>query len=317
MRIIISTVEEKEILLHGITELTFGDAADAACAYISVCFTSDKSIGEIVSVKAYDGSTLVFNGFCDCQRKSIGRSGIEYYVYARSSASLLLDNEAKPFTYMNVTTSTLFELYARELGFTNKLPKISCEALYEVQKGSSCFGAINQFTTLISGKRIYVTPNNEITVLEEKETISFNSLDLISAVETINRSEPLSSVIYKRDSLENDYTVNAHAGLSDSLMLKRVKYINLGTIPPLQRDYTVLNQLKQSYEKYKVLELTVNGYAKSALFTKLQYPQGNTVDEYILYEKKYMSDKNAEKTKLFFRKNIDIKEITYVDKQTG
>ena len=89
--------------------------------------------------------------------------------------------------------------------------------------------------------------------------------------------------------------------------------VNLDSLPDWQADFTVKKRLKDSYEKYKTLQLTVSGFCDAALFTKMSYEPDGKQEEYILYEKKYTFDKNGEKTKLLFRKNIDVKEITYVD----
>ncbi len=313
MRIVIKTIDEVSKELEGVSQLTFGDDADAACSYISVSFTDKENLGEVDSVKVYDGDKLIFNGFCDLMKKTSLEDKNRYYIYARSSASLLLDNEAKPFTYFNPTASFLFSIYAKELGFTDKLPDISCDALYEVQKGSSCFGAVNNFVNLFTGSRIYVNPENEIMLLAEGESADINDFRVLEATEVINRSEPISSVVYKRDSAEHDYSVNAYAGISDELKINRKRYINLGSLPKLQRDFTVMRNLEKSYEKYKTLELLVDGYADIALFTGIKYPSDQNNKEYILYEKKYTSDGRGSRTKLLFREKIDIKEITYVD----
>ncbi len=313
MNIFVKTVSGEEYEVGGIEEIMLDESADAACAALTFSFVTEKSAGEIDRVFAYENGELIFNGFCDRQKEKYLSSKTRCFVYARSGAALLLDNEAKPFSYQNATASVLFDAYARELGFINKLPDISCEALYEVQKGSSCFGAINRFVSLVNGGRISVTPMNEIVLPEGGKRIDANALDIIEAVAAVNRSEPLSSIAFKRGAGEKNYGKTAHARISDGLGIRRLKLVNLESLPEWQRDFTVVRTLAASYEKYKTLELTVSGYARYALFSKMHYAANGDDGDYILYGKRYCLDKSGEKTKLFFRKSIDIKEITYVD----
>lgn len=67
---------------------------------------------------------LIFNGYCDCQRTTADERGFETYIYARSSACLLVDNDAFAYTYNRPSAQSLFDAYAKPFGFSYKLDDI-------------------------------------------------------------------------------------------------------------------------------------------------------------------------------------------------
>ena len=65
---------------------------------------------------------------------------------------------------------------------------------------------------------------------------------------------------------------------------------------------------------YKRLEITLKGYVESELLQRFDYSSKlGDFNDYLLFEKVYSIDENAEQTKLILRKNIDISEVNYVD----
>lgn len=314
MRIVLTDIQGGEYEPEDISEITLDESSDAVCSALSLRCAPVKNNADLHKIRAYDGKRLIFNGFVDLTRESFTKGGSELYIYARSSASLLLDNEAFAYTFRNPTAVSLFNAYARELGFEHNLPEVSCEALYEVQKGSSCFGAVNSFVRLITGKSLYVTPENVLKPLEsDGKIVDGDMLDCVSEVRTTDRSDALSLIKYKREQGEKDYSVNACALVSEELKLNRRKYINLGLTPEWQRDFTVLDTLKRSFEKYKTLELTVEGFAEYGLMTEFSYTVSGVRERYLLYAKRYTFSGDGEKTKLRLARKTDLKEIVYVD----
>lgn len=72
---------------------------------------------------------------------------------------------------------------------------------------------------------------------------------------------------------------------------------------------------KESFKNYKNVELTVLGYVEEELYQRFNIQcEIGSFDDYLLSEKIYYYDSNGEKTKLILSKNIDIKEVNYVDK---
>jgi hypothetical protein len=301
--------------LSDLTEFNFTQTAGVACDSLSLRTADQNAMEEITAVKAYDGENLIFNGYCDNQIIKESDSGFEVYCYARSSASLLVDNEAQPFTYNNPTAKQLWYSFAKDFGFTCDLPMIECQQKYEVSKGVTCYGAISQFVSLLTGEQIYVSPENSIKLLEKSSRIkSLSSYNVMSAKAVINRSEPLTEICFKKTTSSAGYTLHTKSRLQEQGLNVRRQYVNLSALPQWQREYVVTQRLKASYEDYRILELTVSGYVKENLYQRFSYSSGlGSFDDYLLAEKKYICDKSGEYTKLTLKKEFDIKEITYVD----
>lgn len=309
------TISRKEIEIKNIYEFNLTQTADVPCDCLSFCFKDKSKPEEIVSVKAYSDGKLIFNGLCDCQRTAYTSSGSENFIYARSRACLLVDNEAEPFTYNKPTANQLYFNYAEDLGFTCRLPEIYSDDSYEVVKGASRFGAINQFVYLKSGKNIYVSPEDEISVHElSADKKDIDKYNIISFSACINRSEPLSCINFKRILGESGYRLHTKSEMSEKLGIKRNKYINLSAMPQWQREYIILQKLRSSYEDYKTLEITVTGNVSERLYQRFSFSYcGERYDDYVLAEKKYIFDEKGERTRLLLKKITEIEEITYVD----
>lgn len=98
----------------------------------------------------------------------------------------------------------------------------------------------------------------------------------------------------------------------ESIELKRNS--NLNSLPQWQRDNSVLLQLKSSFEDYRTLEVSVSGYADEPLLRRFNCHIGQkSYEDYILMERKFICTEKGTSTKLTLKKQMDIKEITYVD----
>lgn len=313
MRLEITTVNGRSIDVDNVTQAVLCESADAACSSLSVTFKSKSRVDEIVSVTAFIKDKKVFFGYCDCQKISADKNGFENYFYARSSACLLVDSQSKPFTFVRPTARQLYINYAREFGFKYRLGDISSNDKYEILPSTSCYGAINNFVSLIYGENIYITPDNEIVLLSpEKEAKSFDGYNIASAKAVINRSEPLSQINFKRN-VSSDYNIHTKSVLAEEMALKRERYVNLSTLPRWQREYTVLKKLKKSFDEYRLLEIVLHGYCDISLYQKFDYESEiGHFEGYIVTDKKYSFSENGEQTRLVLKKRMTIGDVTYV-----
>lgn len=315
MIIILNTVDKKQIMIKDAIEFNFTQSVDAACDSFWATFFVNTVIGEIVEVRVLQDNDIIFSGYCDCQKITNDKNGYKVYFYARSSASILVDNEAEPITYERPSARQLVFSIAQQYGFISKLPDIYSDSLYEVQKGVSRYGAINKFVKLLTGKQIYITPKKEVVYLEESDDVKeLGKYNLIKSCYVINRSEPCSKINFKKQSSNNNYSLHTKSKTCEELRIDRQKFVNLSAIPQWQRENTIIDMIKSSFEGYKILEVTVSGYVTEHLCQRFYYKDDiNDYGELVLSEKQYICDKNGSRTKLVLRKNIDIKEITYVD----
>ncbi|MGN1202220.1 MAG: hypothetical protein ACI4RF_02920, partial [Eubacterium sp.] len=67
MRITVKAIDNREYELENVTELNFTQTAGVACDCFCARFKNSNPIGEIVTVRVYDGERLLFNGYCDSQ----------------------------------------------------------------------------------------------------------------------------------------------------------------------------------------------------------------------------------------------------------
>ena len=100
MKIVLITVDNEEITLKNIISAVLTQTAEAACDSLSIKFIDNIKAVEIEKVLAYKDDELIFNGYCDCQKSAVDEKGFQTYIYARSSACLLVDNDA--FAYLHI-----------------------------------------------------------------------------------------------------------------------------------------------------------------------------------------------------------------------
>ncbi len=124
MKIVLVTTLGNKIIPSGIVSAVLTQTAEVACDSLSIKIIGGKSLDEIERVYAYKNNKLIFNGYCDCQRTTADERGFETYIYARSSACLLVDNDAFAYTYNRPSAQSLFDAYAKPFGFSYKLDDI-------------------------------------------------------------------------------------------------------------------------------------------------------------------------------------------------
>ena len=313
MRVTLINTDKKKFELTAISELTLIQGIGAACDAASISFYDERSMGEILKVEIYIGDRLVFNGFCDTQHETRQGDGYSVYIYARSSACILVDSKSQPFSFNKPSARQLFVSYARDKGFHYALPEIICNDMYEVSIGTSCFGAINNFVSLMTGKEIYADAENFIRLREESDNIkTLDSMHLISLTKIINRSEPLKIIHYKK-TLSDSYNIHAMSRLADRIDICREDYINLNSLPQWQRDFTAGQRLKRSFNSYKIAKATISGWCDDNIGQRFSCCAPEHLDDYALTEKKYCFNASGETTVLTLKKRIETEEITYVD----
>ncbi|MCM1285172.1 MAG: hypothetical protein NC213_08290 [Acetobacter sp.] len=315
MKIVTETVNGVIKEIENVCELSFIQSADAACDSLSIYFKPDESYDEIAFVRLYENDEIIFNGICDCQKTSEDDNGFEIYLYARSNASVLVDNEAEPFTYNAPSAKQLCYSCTDSFGFKCMLPDIYSDEKYVVPRGTSSYAAVNQFVYLCTGNSIAVTSNNELILLELSDNIKcLNTYKVISSKETINRSEPITQINFKRSLNPNGYEMHMKAKTADELKIMKSKYVNQASYADWQRDFTILQKIKKSFDSYKLLDVVVSGYVSDKLLQRFSYnSKKSEFVDYALVEKRYICDQYGERTRLTLRKIIDVKEIIYVD----
>lgn len=296
--------------IKGIISYELNRDIDAVCDSFRISFLSENQLDEIVSIKAYDGDRFVFNGLVDTQRESYGKNGFECFIYARSSACILVDNEAKPCTYTNPTALSLFMRNAGGFGFSSSLPRLFYNCDYQVNKGTSCYGAINNFVRGLTGKNIFINPDNELFIPSGDGNICLDDYEIMSVKRVINRGSLISQADYKINS-NNDYCYHIKSRFLEEQGVYTLVNLNLSSLPVWQRETTAENIIKNSAANYHKYEVVVSGVAFADMYDSASSMQYDFGDYYISGISISFSS-NGEKTKITLNKSLDLKEIRYV-----
>lgn len=299
------------------TVISYSWSADlsAACDGLRLYFLKNdvSDTAEAYRIRVFDGSDCVFFGYVDTEKTTYDAQGCVGFIYARSSACLLVDNEAAPVTLISPTSTQLFETFAKEFGFKNGLGEIQGDTVYMIPKGTSCFGAIQDFAADVSGAGIYVDSDNTLRLYDNCDEIEIPQDIVISASVITERGEPVSDLNYKIESSE------PYRHCLTSLFLKqenisRKRYFNASSYRVGQRERVLRQKLYSLSGSYRRLELTVQGTVLRPLYSRFT-PQSNQPEYfrgYILEQRVIEGSEKGEITKLVFRKDVDLQEVMYV-----
>ncbi len=297
-----------------ITSYELVSEVDSACDGLRLNFTSHELLGEICIVKAYSAEKLFFNGFCDMQRITSGNGFYSYFIYARSSAALLVDNEAVPCLYNCPSARQLWYSNARDMGFECELPEICSEYNYLVSKGTSCYGAINDFVFAVYGAPVYASPENVLCVYKESKDIKkLEDYSLLSLSCVINRSEPISDIDYKINS-SDDYVYHFKSDFLHSKGFLRKRLFNLSAVPIWQREITAAAKIKESLSEYYSVIAEISGECDVKLCDRISvdFAAREYGGEFLVNEIVKSMGKSGEKTTLVLKKRIDGELVNYV-----
>lgn len=299
--------------LDDVTSYQLQKNADAPCDGLRLSFLSKESLDEIIRVQVYDEEELIFNGYVDTQRESLDENGYESFIYARSSACLLVDNEAEPRSYKKPSVMSLFLIYAKELGFESKLPSIICSADYIVGKGVSCYDAINDLANGVTGKSIVVSPSNQLMLPDNSQEIKLDKFDIISEKRVINRGKPISVIDYKI-STSLEYNCHLKSRFVEDKKIARKRKMNVSAFPVWQQEYKLKNAIKRSCQSYNTVEIVIDGGYLVPLYSTVDYHSRylGRLDDYYVTACQIICDSKGERTRIVINKDIDLGEISYV-----
>ena len=312
MRFEFTDIDGKPFAPENIISYELSSEVGAACDGLRINFVSEDFPKELVSAKAFIGEKLVFNGFCDNQKTVRDESGLRCFVFARSSAALLVDNEAPPCEYNCPSARQLWYSNARELGFECGLPELYSKNSYIISKGTSRFGVINDFVLAAGGTPVYVTPENVMKAYEPgKDLKRLEDYRLVSLTRIINRSEVISDIDYKINA-SDAYSYHFKSDYAHGRGIVRKRLCNLSAIPTWQREFTAKEKIIKSLEEYICSEAVISGECEIGLFDRVQTAFGDEKEEFFVSEIVRSKSKNGEKTVLLMKKKIDGEIVNYV-----
>lgn len=313
MKFILEDKNENRITPEQVLSYVWSADANAACDGLRLTFLCGENMPQIYRVYVYDGEDCVFNGYADVQKVTMDASGCSCFLYARSSACLLVDNEAQPVSLVQPTSHQIFSCFAKEFGFENALPETAVDTLYLVQKGTSCFGVLHDFIQNACGSNVYVNAQNELCVYQTGSRLIVPQEQILSFSRITERGAPVSSYYYKIDSSE-PYLHRLTSGYLNQAAIQRRRYVNLAAYPAGQRERLLKQKMYEKAQSYDCLEMTVQGEVTVPLFASLQSDgtQLQAYAGYLLYARELSGSSSGVQTKLNFKKKVDLQEVAHV-----
>lgn len=289
----------------------------AACDGLRLYLYSEKAINDVRTVCAYENGKKLFYGFADKVQLSLNENGYTVFIYARSSAALLVDNEAYPGQYSCPTSRQLWYSHAKPFGFSFGLPEVYSQSEYVVSKGQSCFGAIDHFMQYACGKRIYVTPENEVRAFVfPSQAKRLDGAAVLNVQAATDRSNVISRIDYKISSAEK-YVYRLESGFAAENGISSRKLINLSSLPVWQREAEAERQITQSLEEYFTVTVKLAGNADFKLADKVEaaFDRLGVSGEFIVCAILRAKNSGGTATTLKLRKEINGELINYVAEQ--
>ena len=231
----------------------------AGCDGLRLHFLWDGDLPEVYRVRGFapDGACCFF-GYADQQKLTVTPGQRRGFVYARSSACLLLDNEALPISLNAPNVDQMVHHYAAPFGFTAALPAGTAPGQYTVEKGTSCFGALQGFMQVLGAKGVFADPENRLCVYGSEAPVTLPGDQITSITAVTERGEAPGVYAYKIASAE-PYCRRLEAGYFADKKISRRRYVNVAAYPPEQRQQVLLRKLEQAAARYRRLEVVLTG----------------------------------------------------------
>ena len=300
--------------LEGVQSLKLVRGVDAPCDALSVYYFCDKKPEEAVTLTVMYKKKKLFFGYADTQREEREGDGIKGFIYARSSACLLVDSEAEPSDFFCPSASSLFYVFASAEGFHSSLPALVSEHEYTVTRGTSLYGAVNNYVSGLEGKNIIVTPENELVLNYGEKVRIIERSRVLSEKRLINRGGLISRIDCK-DATERRYRRHIKSRFLEERGIRSTRKASLASLPQWQRDSVLKSRITSAASDYMRLVLRLDGLFDAQLYDKAEIEASPFAEGKQLYISgiSYFADKSGIVTELALNETIDFKEIIYVD----
>ncbi len=159
-----------------------------------------------VGARLLRGGAEIFSGFCDQQVTREDEKGRTFTIQARSRGGLLLDNEALPRTYYNVTTREIFRQHLAPYGFSRlSVPRDHEAGIFAVSKGlcewevfcAFCMRAYGRYPIIARGDRVAVEERSSAIAAKVTNRPGEAGLRYLRVEDTLRRASVISEMILR------------------------------------------------------------------------------------------------------------------------
>lgn len=148
----LTDLDGRRYMSDQIERLEFSNRLDTPAQSILVTLLRPGWVGELVTLRAFYGGELFFEGQVDEQEYRLSTGQDELEIGARSAGAALLDNEAIPAAYNCPCLEDLYKLHLKPYGVRGCRGSAErCGAVFPVYAGMSEWDVVRGFCTGVLG----------------------------------------------------------------------------------------------------------------------------------------------------------------------
>ena len=226
---IIRDIDNKPTAMKRPVRVMMISSDSAPADRLSAVFAIKGEVPILSSVEVKRNGERVFFGYIDEQYVQRVRSGALLGISARSLASVLLDNEARPQIYCCPSMPLLMKRHFEPLGFVSfKGTDKPFNGQLTVSKGMSEWSVLESFCRFLPGVKPKIDKYGRIDISGERnEELLFLSRDCIISGKHELKNSVLISEIRARTHISGGYDMPVRNGKAEKLGIKRKRYVDL------------------------------------------------------------------------------------------
>jgi len=230
---------------------------------------------EFGAVSVLKNGAPVLEARCDRQISSYSGGGMALEIAARSKGAYLLDNEAEPRVYENITAQSLFNALIAPFGFvlvhTQKPPLFE----FTVRKGWTLWDAFCAYTRLLYGVIPYVSGDMVMAQPPAPGDPAELGGDIpISSIErTYDHYCPISRVFIRNE--DGMYIARTDESSASARGITRTRYLIPAGEYTRVPEWDAYQRLRRGMREMLILRVTVPGHLeiKPGQGVTVRYPQ--------------------------------------------
>ena len=288
----------KEVLLEHPMSVSISSSCGAPADSLRAVFAVNGEAPPLYRIEVKDGDETVFSGCIDSQTEELNGNSRLLTVCARSAAAVLLDNEARPQTYMCPSMRLLMKRHFEPLGFDRFIgPDRVFSGQFTVSKGMSEWAVLKKFamTFLDTEPRIDKSGAIDISGSEGDGELFLPSESLISFRRELKNSS-LISEIRARVLPDRGYDMVFRSERAEKCHVGRIRYVNTleGRSGSLTGTKKLLEKSDAAYER---ISAELCGRAKCSVGDTLTTDLSSR--RYKIREVNYTLDRRGERTIIY------------------
>ncbi len=266
LRILAFDKDKNPVVLPGFKTLKLQQEENVPCASLAVDFPYFSKVEAIHTLKLFKGDECFFDGICDEIVFEKSHLGNIVSLSLRDKMSLLIDNEALPASFKNITPQVIYDRYIKKLGFDGFSADNSfLSGEFLIEKGTSVYDVLLSFCKTVYNSTPVVS-HNKIIFNPKKvsaETVFSNISEGINYYKIKASKYPVNliSKVNVKTSHKDFYTTVKNNAFAQSKGIVRERYLDACNVktPMSVADRMILNG-NGKFQEYKVYvnDFTVN-----------------------------------------------------------